>query len=130
MRSPKASFFPEIQSHGWGYIELGNDHSNSNSMLLWICCLELLLQYMRLQQVTPNPNLHINTSSSTATRVGYALQFLATACLSWIMMTDWAGKKLEEVSHGYLHLDCPEGTCYGVLAVYRICFASSIFVRT
>ncbi|KAJ3107967.1 hypothetical protein HDU97_002547 [Phlyctochytrium planicorne] len=42
-------------------------------------------------------------------------------------MTDWAGKKLEDISFGYLKLNCPQGQCYGVLSVYRICFASAIF---
>ncbi|KAJ3323952.1 hypothetical protein HDV06_000928 [Boothiomyces sp. JEL0866] len=37
------------------------------------------------------------------------------------------GKKLRDISYGYLDLNCPNGQCYGVLAVYRICFATSIF---
>nr|KAJ3419285.1 hypothetical protein HK105_007166 [Polyrhizophydium stewartii] len=53
--------------------------------------------------------------------------FLATASLSWLMLTDWAGKKLRDISYGYLDLKCPEGECYGVLAVYRICLATSLF---
>ncbi len=67
------------------------------------------------------------STSSTASRVGYAIQFLAAACLSYVMMTDWAGQKLKEITHGYLELSCPEGSCYGVLAVYRICLATSLF---
>ncbi|KAJ1340248.1 hypothetical protein BSLG_005134 [Batrachochytrium salamandrivorans] len=43
------------------------------------------------------------------------------------MLTDWAGKKLRDVSYGYLDLECPQGQCYGVLAVYRICLATSLF---
>ncbi|KAI9193625.1 serine incorporator/TMS membrane protein [Polychytrium aggregatum] len=65
--------------------------------------------------------------SSIATRLGYASMFLLTALTSWILLTDWAGKKLESISYGYLKLNCPEGSCYGVLAVYRICFATSLF---
>ncbi|TPX34223.1 hypothetical protein SmJEL517_g03140 [Synchytrium microbalum] len=67
--------------------------------------------------------------SSTATRVGYALMFLLSSMLSWLFLTDWAIKKLEGMipGGGYLHLTCPEGKCYGVLAVTRICFATSLF---
>lgn len=40
------------------------------------------------------------------------------------MLSDWAIKKLENITH--LHLNCPEETCYGVLAVikhyYCCCF--------
>jgi hypothetical protein len=67
------------------------------------------------------------TKSSIASRVGYALQFLVTALLSWLMLTDYVGKKLQEISHGYLQLNCPEGKCYGVLAVYRICLGATLF---
>ncbi|KAI8818912.1 serine incorporator/TMS membrane protein [Fimicolochytrium jonesii] len=65
--------------------------------------------------------------SSTATRVGYASMFVVTAILSWIMQSDWAEKKLEDISHGYLKMECPQGDCYGNLAVYRICFATTVF---
>jgi len=44
------------------------------------------------------------------------------------MLTDWAIKKLEHITHGYLTLTCQGQECYGVLAVYRICFASTLFV--
>jgi serine incorporator 1/3 len=67
------------------------------------------------------------STSSTATRVGYALQFLATACLSYFVMTDWAEKKLAEITYGYLKFECQGGSCYGVLAVYRLCLATSLF---
>ena len=43
------------------------------------------------------------------------------------MKSDWAVKKLESLSHGYLKIECPEGECYGILAIYRICFATFIF---
>ncbi|CAH1767522.1 3107_t:CDS:2, partial [Entrophospora sp. SA101] len=58
-----------------------------------------------------------NCNNSIATRVGYAL--------AWLMLSDWAIKQLEKITH--LHLNCPEETCYGVLAVHRICFALSLF---
>ncbi|TPX67577.1 hypothetical protein SpCBS45565_g03714 [Spizellomyces sp. 'palustris'] len=67
------------------------------------------------------------SGSSTATRVGYAFMFVLTAVLSWIMQSDWASRKLESISHGYLQLKCPQGDCYGYLAVIRICFATTLF---
>ncbi|CAG8450115.1 513_t:CDS:2 [Funneliformis mosseae] len=60
-----------------------------------------------------------NCNNSIATRVGFAL--------AWIMMSDWAIKQLEKMLYDYLQLNCEEGTCYGVLAVHRICFALSLF---
>ncbi|KAJ3291630.1 hypothetical protein HK104_005910 [Borealophlyctis nickersoniae] len=42
-------------------------------------------------------------------------------------MSDWAEKKLESISYGYLKLQCPKGECHGILAVLRICFAASLF---
>lgn len=44
------------------------------------------------------------------------------------MQSDWAQRKLDNISHGYLKLQCPGGECYGNLAVYRICFATTLFV--
>jgi hypothetical protein len=66
--------------------------------------------------------------SSIATRIGYALLFLQTALLSWIMLTDWASNQLKRISFGYLDLPCPDGQCHGVLGVYRVCFTNAIFV--
>jgi serine incorporator 1/3 len=43
------------------------------------------------------------------------------------MLSDWAIKQLEKITYDYLHLNCEEGTSYGVLAVHRICFALSLF---
>nr|CAG8442207.1 2332_t:CDS:2 [Entrophospora candida] len=56
-----------------------------------------------------------NCNNSIATRVGYAIIFLINSMLAWLMLSDWAIKHLEKITH--LHLSCPEGTCYGVLAV-------------
>ncbi|CAJ0638980.1 5146_t:CDS:2 [Entrophospora sp. SA101] len=66
-----------------------------------------------------------NCNNSIATRVGYAIIFLINSMLAWLMLSDWAIKHLEKITH--LHLSCPEGTCYGVLAVHRVCFALSLF---
>ncbi|KAJ3193833.1 hypothetical protein HK101_004002 [Irineochytrium annulatum] len=65
--------------------------------------------------------------TSTSSRIGFAMIFTLTSILSWITMTDWAERKLEDISFGYLKLNCPQGQCYGVLSVYRICFANTIF---
>ncbi|CAG8498473.1 10678_t:CDS:2 [Paraglomus occultum] len=68
-----------------------------------------------------------NCNNSIATRVGFAIIFLLNSMLAWFMLSDWAIKQLEKMTYDYLHLNCPEGTCYGVLAVHRICFALSLF---
>ncbi|CAG8440415.1 5078_t:CDS:10 [Ambispora leptoticha] len=68
-----------------------------------------------------------NCNNSIATRVGFAIIFLLNSMLAWLMLSDWAIKKLESITYEYLKLNCPEGTCYGVLAVHRICFALSLF---
>ena len=47
--------------------------------------------------------------------------------LSWIMLSDWAIKRLEMWSYDYIKMSCKEGTCYGVLAVHRINFALGVF---
>lgn len=33
------------------------------------------------------------------------------------MMSDWIVKKLEKKTNNNLHLNCPEGSCFGVLTV-------------
>ncbi|KAG9296859.1 hypothetical protein G9A89_006814 [Geosiphon pyriformis] len=68
-----------------------------------------------------------NCNNSIATRIGFAIIFLLNSMLAWLMLSDWAIKQLEKVTYDYLHLNCPEGTCYGVLAVHRICFALCLF---
>lgn len=69
-----------------------------------------------------------NCNNSIATRVGFAIIFLLNSMFSWIMLSDWAIRQLEKVTYDYLHLKCKDdGSCYGVLAVHRICFALSLF---
>ena len=72
-------------------------------------------------------NLCGNIGSSVATRVGYGLLFLFNAILAWISLSDAWTKKLEEMAHGYLKIQCPQGNCYGVLSVHRIQFALCLF---
>jgi hypothetical protein len=66
-------------------------------------------------------------SSSIATRIGYAVLFLVNSILSWIMLTDWAIKKLEHLTLDYMKLTCLGGECYGFVAVHRINFALALF---
>lgn len=64
---------------------------------------------------------------SVATRVAYALLLLVNSIIAWLMLSGWAIKQLERSSFGYLHIACPNGECYGLLAVYRISLALGIF---
>ena len=43
------------------------------------------------------------------------------------MLSDWAINNLEGMTKGYLVIQCPTGSCYGTLAVYRITFAIFLF---
>lgn len=43
------------------------------------------------------------------------------------MKTPFAIRQIEKISYDYIKIDCPNGGCYGVLAVHRICFALSLF---
>ncbi|KAG0050111.1 hypothetical protein BGZ83_005104 [Gryganskiella cystojenkinii] len=62
-----------------------------------------------------------NCNNSIATRVGYAF--------AWVLMTDWASKQLESVTHGYLKLNCKDGdnSCSKNLSVQRVGFALALF---
>ncbi|KAF9410531.1 hypothetical protein BGZ94_001622 [Podila epigama] len=68
-----------------------------------------------------------NCNNSIATRVGYALIMLVNSLLAWILLSDWASKQLESITHGYLKLNCPDNSCYGVLGVQRVGFALALF---
>ncbi|KAJ3342444.1 hypothetical protein HDU93_002202 [Gonapodya sp. JEL0774] len=43
------------------------------------------------------------------------------------MESDWIVDQLDKIAYGYLKQNCPENTCYGTLAVYRIMFTVSLF---
>ncbi|KAF8923602.1 hypothetical protein BGZ58_002752, partial [Dissophora ornata] len=47
--------------------------------------------------------------------------------LAWILLSDWASKQLESVTHGYLKLNCEDSSCYGRLGVQRVGFALALF---
>ncbi|GAA5972543.1 hypothetical protein JCM21900_000658 [Sporobolomyces salmonicolor] len=68
-----------------------------------------------------------NCNSSVATRVGFSLIFLLNSLLAWIMLSDWAIRRVERWSYDWIKMSCDEGRCYGVLAVHRICFALALF---
>lgn len=65
--------------------------------------------------------------NSIATRIAYALMLLVNSLLSWIMLTDWAMKKLSKVTLDYVDIKCAGKECYGWLAVHRINFALGMF---
>ncbi|KAG6158129.1 hypothetical protein E4U51_007860 [Claviceps purpurea] len=65
--------------------------------------------------------------NSVATRSAYALLLLANSILAWIMLTPWAIEKLQHLALDYIKINCPNGQCYGWLAVHRINFALGLF---
>jgi serine incorporator 1/3 len=62
-----------------------------------------------------------------ATRIAYAFILLINSILSWIMYTDWAIKKLQNLSLNYFEFKCDGTACYGFTAVHRINFALGVF---
>ena len=66
-------------------------------------------------------------NNSIATRIAYALLLLLNSLLSWIMLTDWAMKKLAHLTLNYVDIKCAGKECYGWLAVHRINFALGAF---
>ncbi|KAF9333568.1 hypothetical protein BG006_003454 [Podila minutissima] len=68
-----------------------------------------------------------NCTNSIATRVGYALIMLVNSLLGWVLLSDWASKQLESISHGYLKLQCQDNSCYGAFGVQRVGFALALF---
>ncbi|KAI0014285.1 serine incorporator [Xylariaceae sp. FL0662B] len=65
--------------------------------------------------------------NSVATRIAYALLLLVNSILAWIMLTPWAIEKLQHLMLDYVKINCPNGQCYGWLAVHRINFALGVF---
>ncbi|KAF8857930.1 membrane protein-like protein TMS1 [Acephala macrosclerotiorum] len=65
--------------------------------------------------------------NSVATRIAYALILLVNSILSWIMLTPWAINKLQHLTLDYMTISCPDGPCYGWVAVHRINFALGVF---
>ncbi|KAF2194309.1 TMS membrane protein/tumor differentially expressed protein [Zopfia rhizophila CBS 207.26] len=65
--------------------------------------------------------------NSIATRIAYALILLVNSIVSWIMLTDWAMKKLSHLTLDYVDIKCHGEQCYGYVAVQRINFALGFF---
>ncbi|PSK37273.1 Membrane protein TMS1 [Elsinoe australis] len=66
-------------------------------------------------------------NNSMATRIAYAVILLLNSILSWVMVTDWAVKKLEHVLLDYTTITCAGRACSGFVAVHRINFALGFF---
>jgi len=66
-------------------------------------------------------------NNSIATRIAYALILLANSIISWLMLTDWAIKKLQHATLDYVNISCNGKSCYGFVAVHRINFALGAF---
>ena len=62
-----------------------------------------------------------------ATRIAYALILLVNSIVSWLMLTDWAMKKLSHLTLDYVDISCNGEQCYGYVAVQRINFALGFF---
>ncbi|KAK6438729.1 Membrane protein tms1 [Oleoguttula sp. CCFEE 5521] len=66
-------------------------------------------------------------SNSIATRIAYALILLLNSILSWLMLTDWAVRKLQGVLLDYVTVQCGNEACFGFAAVHRVNFALGLF---
>lgn len=66
-------------------------------------------------------------NNSMATRIAYAVILLLNSMLSWVMLTDWAVKKLQNVLLDFATISCNGKACYGFVAVHRINFALGFF---
>jgi len=65
--------------------------------------------------------------NSIATRIAYALILLVNSVISWLMLTDWAVRKLQGVLLDYVTIDCAGQQCFGFAAVHRVNFALGLF---
>ncbi|OQE03403.1 hypothetical protein PENSOL_c001G02591 [Penicillium solitum] len=62
-----------------------------------------------------------------ATRIAYAFILLINSIISWIMLTPWALKKLQNLTLDYMEIRCDGKECHGWVAVHRINFALGLF---
>ena len=62
-----------------------------------------------------------------ATRIAYALILLLNSIVSWLLLTDWAVKKLEHLMLDYVKISCNGAACFGFTAVHRMNFALGTF---
>jgi len=62
-------------------------------------------------------------NNSIATRIAYAIILLLNSILSWVLLTDWAVRKLEGALLNYTTITCNGNACTGFVAVHRVNFA-------
>lgn len=65
--------------------------------------------------------------SSIATRIAYAVLFVINSILSWILLSDWAIRKIEKLTFDFMKITCEGKECHGFVAVHRINFALGLF---
>ncbi|KAJ2719671.1 Membrane protein tms1 [Coemansia sp. Benny D115] len=75
------------------------------------------------RQLIPTAKL----TGSISTRISYALMFLLNSTIAYAMTTSWGIDLVKRISWGFISLKCPEGLCYGTLAVHRMCFSLSLW---
>lgn len=85
------------------------------------------LSRLRLCDCAARPKPANLRTCSVATRIAYALILLVNSIVAWIMLTPWAIEKLQHLMLDYVKINCPNGECYGWLAVHRINFALGVF---
>ena len=66
-------------------------------------------------------------NGSVATRLSYAIILLFNSLLSWLLMTDWAVRKLQGILLDYVTINCAGKACFGFAAVHRVNFALGLF---
>ncbi|KAJ2816483.1 Membrane protein tms1, partial [Coemansia erecta] len=69
----------------------------------------------------------VKVSGSIGTRISYAGMFLLNSTIAYAMTTSWGIDLVKRVTWGFISLKCPEGVCYGTLAVHRMCFSLSLW---
>lgn len=52
---------------------------------------------------------------------------LINSIVSWLMLTDWAVKKLQHLTLDYMTISCNGKACYGFVAIHRLNFALGAF---
>ncbi|KAJ2776088.1 Membrane protein tms1 [Coemansia javaensis] len=69
----------------------------------------------------------VRVGGSIGTRANYAGLFLVNSSIAYAMTTSWGIDLVKRISWGFISLKCPEGVCYGTLAVHRMCFSLSLW---
>ncbi|KAJ1665269.1 Membrane protein tms1 [Coemansia sp. RSA 1646] len=53
--------------------------------------------------------------------------FILNSTIAYAMTTSWGIDLVKRITWGFISLKCPEGVCYGTLAVHRMCFSLSLW---